>query len=268
MEIKTILVDDEILAMRLFELECARFEDIRIIAKFESPVKAIAYAEEHDVDMAILDIEMPEMNGIELGKELRKRRKDIILIFITAHTQYAMDVYQIHAPVYLEKPYSYEDLAYALETARLIKKSKIKTTFIRTFGYFDVYAGEQLVYFANKKSKELLAYLVDRQGNSVNNEQAIDILWEEATNDKKYQSKFRRVVKDLRDTLSQYGIGEILIEHPNCRAVDVGTFECDFYQWLEKNDESPCKFNENYMAEYSWAEETIGFLTCCSFGRQ
>ena len=46
MEIKTILVDDEILAMRLFELECARFEDIRIIAKFESPVKAIAYAEE------------------------------------------------------------------------------------------------------------------------------------------------------------------------------------------------------------------------------
>lgn len=119
MEIKTILVDDEILAMRLFELECARFEDIRIIAKFESPVKAIAYAEEHDVDMAILDIEMPEMNGIELGKELRKRRKDIILIFITAHTQYAMDAYQIHAPVYLEKPYSYEDLAYALETARL-----------------------------------------------------------------------------------------------------------------------------------------------------
>ena len=103
MEIKTILVDDEILAMRLFELECARFEDIRIIAKFESPVKAIAYAEEHDVDMAILDIEMPEMNGIELGKELRKRRKDIILIFITAHTQYAMDAYQIHAPVYLEK---------------------------------------------------------------------------------------------------------------------------------------------------------------------
>ena len=106
MEIKTILDDDEILAMRLFELECARFEDLRIIAKFESPVKAIAYAEEHDVDMAILDIEMPEMNGIELGKELRKRRKDIILIFITAHTQYD-GCLSDPCPSLSGKPYSY-----------------------------------------------------------------------------------------------------------------------------------------------------------------
>ena len=122
-----------------------------------------------------------------------------------------------------------------------------------------MYAGEQLVYFANKKSKELLAYLVDRQGNSVNNEQAIDILWEEATNDKKYQSKFRRVVKDLRDTLSQYGIGEILIEHPNCRAVDVGTFECDFYQWLEKNDESPCKSMKIIWRNIAGPRKQLGF---------
>lgn len=68
MKIKTILVDDEILAMKLFELECAEFEDIEILEKFDSPIKAVQYVESHEVDVAVLDIEMPEMNGIELGK--------------------------------------------------------------------------------------------------------------------------------------------------------------------------------------------------------
>lgn len=260
MKIKTILVDDEILAMRLFELECADFEDIEIVASFESPVKAIEYVETHEVDMAVLDIEMPEMNGIELGKALKKRKKDIILIFITAYQQYAMEAYQLRSPVYLEKPYRREDLMYALDMARLMQKGKNKPIFIRTFGYFDVYVNEKLIYFSNKKSKELLAYLVDRRGNSVNNEQAIAILWEEATNEKKYQSKFRRVVKDLRDTLVQYGIGDILIEHPNFRAVNTKLFDCDLYQWLEEYSRFPHDFNGNYMTEYSWAEETLGFL--------
>jgi len=260
MKIKTILVDDEILAMHLFELECADFEDIEIVASFESPVKAIEYVETHEVDMAVLDIEMPEMNGIELGKALKRRKKDIILIFITAYQQYAMEAYQLRSPVYLEKPYSREDLIYALDMARLMQKGKNKPIFIRTFGYFDVYVNEKLIYFSNKKSKELLAYLVDRQGSSVNNEQAITVLWEDATNEKKYQSKFRRVVKDLRDTLVQYGIGDLLIEHPNFRAVNVKLFDCDLYQWLEEYARFPHAFNGNYMMEYSWAEETLGFL--------
>lgn len=260
MKIKTILVDDEILAMCLFKLECSDFEDIDIVASFESPAKAIEYVEENEVDVAVLDIEMPEMNGIELGKELRKLKKDIILIFITAHQQYAMNAYQLHSPVYLEKPYSRNDLIYALDMVRLIQKSKNKPIFIRTFGYFDVYVNKKIVYFSNKKSKELLAYLVDRRGNSVNNEQAIDILWEDASIERRYQSKFRRVVKDLRDTLVQYGIGEILIEHPNFRAVDTKMFDCDLYQWLDEYAQFPHSFNGNYMMEYSWAEETLGFL--------
>jgi len=260
MKIKTILVDDEVLASRLFEMQCRQFEDIEILASFESPTQAIAYVETHEVDMAVLDIEMPEMNGIGLAHQLRRRKKDISLIFITAHRQYAMEAFQLHAPVYLEKPYSDEDLAYALQMARLMQKAKTKPVFMQTFGRFDVYVNEQLLYFSNKKAKELLAYLVDQRGNSVNNMQAIEILWEGATCEKKYQSKFRRVVKDLRDTLAHAGIGDILIERPNFRAVDTGLFDCDLYRWLDEYARIPRSFIGSYMAEYSWAEETLGFL--------
>lgn len=260
MKIKTILVDDEILAMKLFELECAEFEDIEILEKFDSPIKAVQYVESHEVDVAVLDIEMPEMNGIELGKKLKAKKKDIILIFITAHQQYAMNAYQLHSPVYLEKPYSHSDLLYALNMVRLMIKNKNKSIFIRTFGYFDVFINETPIYFSNKKSKELLAYLVDRMGNSVNNEQIINVLWEDACNEDRYQSRFRRVLKDLRDTLDHYNIKEILIERPNFRAVDTKKIDCDLYQWLNESTHKRQGFNGNYMTEYSWAEETLGYL--------
>lgn len=261
---RTILVDDEILAMQFFALECANIPEIEIVATFEAPGPALSYAQNHPVDMAVLDIELPEMNGIELGRLLKQINPNVILIYISAHDEYAMQAYRLHAPVYLEKPYSREDVRYAIHTAKLFQRTQAKPIFVRTFGYFDVYVNEKLVHFPNKKSKELLAYLVDCRGNSVNNEQAITILWEDAVNDNLYQSRLRRVVKDLRDTLRQAGAENMLISRPNSRAVNLHTFDCDYYLYLADKNRDPSMFPGVYMSEYSWAEETLGYLISIS----
>lgn len=257
---RTILVDDEILAMQFFELECANISDIEIVASFETPLAALAYAQSHSVDLAVLDIELPELNGIELGRKLREINPDIILIYISAHDEYAMQAYRLRAPVFLEKPYNRDDVMYAIQTAKLFQSRCRKPVVIRTFGNFDVYVNEKLLHFPNKKSKELLAYLVDRKGASVTNEQAITILWEDAVNDSRYQSKLRRVVKDLRDTLRQAGAEQLLISRPNSRAVDPKAFDCDYYLLLANKSENLSTFPGFYMSEYSWAEETLGYL--------
>ena len=64
---KTILVDDMLLDLQLFELKCADMPDFEIVGKFTDPNEAIEYASGHVVDFALLDIDMPGMNGIELA---------------------------------------------------------------------------------------------------------------------------------------------------------------------------------------------------------
>ncbi len=257
---KTILVDDEILAMEFFQMECQNIEDIEIVGTFESPSEALQYTEKNKVHLAVLDIEMPEIDGIELGKKLREIDPDIILVYISAHDEYAMQAYHLHAPVYLEKPYSREDILFAVATAKKLRKEEPKEVVIRTFGYFDVYVKGKLLYFSNKKSKELFAYLVDRKGGYVSNEQAINILWETAVNDRHYQSKFRRVLKDLRDTLLKEGIDDIVIFKTNARALKTDRVDCDLYDFLDAKHRESTLFDGRYMSEYSWAEDTLGYL--------
>ena len=68
---KTILVDDMLLDLQLFELKCADLPDFEIVGKFTDPNAAIEYASGHVVDFALLDIDMPGMDGIQLAQALR-----------------------------------------------------------------------------------------------------------------------------------------------------------------------------------------------------
>lgn len=77
---KTILIDDEIWAMRQFEVECASVPGIELCGMFESAKKALEYARENLVEFALIDIRMPGMNGIELAKELRALYPKIIIM--------------------------------------------------------------------------------------------------------------------------------------------------------------------------------------------
>lgn len=260
-----IIVDDEKNALELLKMECAGIEDISVAGEFTDPAEALRYAGANRVDIAVLDIEMPEMSGIELGKKLKEIDEDIVLMYISAYDAYAMEAYRLQAPVYIEKPYSRQDIVSAFETVKKLarqpkQQENGKKVFIRTFGYFDVYLDGQLIYFKNKKSKEFLALLVDRRGAEVTNDQAITALWEDSVNNIASQSKLRRVVKDLRDTLSQAGIDYILSSRYNSKAVNPDSFACDYYWLLEGDEKIRQLYAGKYMLEYSWAEETVADL--------
>ena len=131
---KTILVDDEPWAMKQFERECSSIRSIELVGVFDDSLKALDYAKQHAVEFALLDIEMPDMNGIELSKHLKELHPGIIIVFVTAHEEYFSDFLNVQADYYVMKPYTKKDVESVIERAKLLSARFKKRIYMRTFG--------------------------------------------------------------------------------------------------------------------------------------
>lgn len=134
------------------------------------------------------------------------------------------------------------------------EKKKLK---IQTFGNFDVLHPDGTpVRFARKQSKQLLAYLVDRQGYPVTSKDiVIDILEKEPSdlNAVKYVSTLvRRAMKDLEEA----GYPDVIIKETKSVRINTDAVDCDYYHFLDGDITYWKLYHNEYMKEYSWAEET------------
>ena len=205
----------------------------------------------------ILDIEMAGMDGLDLARALREVHPKLIIIFLTGYEHYALDAYRLHSIAYLVKPVDREELAIAVEMAEKLWEKNERSVYIRTFGHFDVFANGELVLFKRAKAKELLALLVDRRGGLVTMEQATMYLWEDQPYDENVKKKYRDATSQLRKTLAEYGVSEILrVVRGGCCVV-VSEFHCDYYALLDGDPEALTQFNGMYMTDYSWGEDTL-----------
>lgn len=254
---RAIIVDDEPLAIERFCRISKNIEQLTIVGKFEETGQALEFAEKEKVDLAILDIEMPEIGGIKLGKELQKLNPGIVLIFVTGYEQYALKAFGIHAAAYLLKPYSLEEVQYAVQTAELLSQRKQHDVFVRTFGSFDVFVDGQPVFFKSSKAKELLALLIDAKGSTVTSGFAISMLWEDKPFDENSQSLYYKAAKSLEKTLKEWEIENIVIKTRYERCINRKEFRCDYYQLLEGKEDTVKAFGGEYMSQYAWAEETL-----------
>lgn len=227
------------------------------LARFMLPSRALKYAESSPVDVAFLDIELGSTNGLILAKQLKDMQPELHIIFVTAHAQYALDAFQLHATGYLMKPVTSEQLRRELTFlyGRHTPQAKVR---VQTFGGFDVFVDQKRLIFGRSKAKELLAYLVDRQGSSVTTGEACAVLWEESGEGKR--SYFRTLVKELRRVLHTAGVEDILIRRYNCFAIDPDRLECDSYRFMRGDPEAVNHYRHDYMPYYSWAEFTVGTL--------
>lgn len=258
---KVILVDDEENNIDAFEMEIEGMAEIEIVGRFQNPWEALSYVSDHEVDLAVLDVEMPELDGIRLGKKIKECRPGIELIYLTAYREYAYDAYQLYAGAYILKPFNRADIEKAFARVKQFAEEKRNGTdnrrvFIQTFGRFEVFLDGKPVEFKSAKAKEFLALLVDRKGGIVTTEEMLTYLWEDKTDTDSSRSLCRKVVQRLHRNLEQYGIGNIVERHTRGRSLKVGSVRCDYYEYLEGKR----SFVGEYMSNYSWAEETLGTI--------
>lgn len=131
---------------------------------------------------------------------------------------------------------------------------------IQTFGNFEVFYAGKPVAFSRAKSKELLAYLIDRRGAAVTTAEACGVIWEDKEYNFSLQRQFQTIVSDLIKSLKRHKCDHIICRKRNCLSVDVSGLECDFYKLLEGDKSAKALYHGEYMSNYSWAELTAGFL--------
>ena len=135
--ITCIIVDDEPLAVKLLESFVAKTPQLQLLASFTDSVEALSFLRDHPVQLAFMDIQMPDMNGMELSHMLPERTK---VIFTTAFKEYAFESYEVSAIDFLLKPIRYNKFIAAVEKAeqwfshQKETPSTPKTMFIRVDG--------------------------------------------------------------------------------------------------------------------------------------
>ena len=135
--ITCIIVDDEPLAVKLLESFVAKTPQLQLLASFTDSVEALSFLRDHSVQLAFMDIQMPDMNGMELSHMLPERTK---VIFTTAFKEYAFESYEVSAIDFLLKPIRYNKFIAAVEKAeqwfshQKETPSTPKTMFIRVDG--------------------------------------------------------------------------------------------------------------------------------------
>jgi len=258
---RAICVDDERLLMEDTAAMCLRLPRITEVKGFTRAGEALAWLENHPVDLALLDIDLPEMSGLALAAEIKRRRPDTAIIFLTGYAQYAVDAFALRASGYLLKPVTEERLRRDVEYALSGKREALTgPVVVRTFGSFDVFADGRSVKFKMAKCKELLAYLVDKQGSSVTRAEVFAALWEDRLYDRKMQKQLDVYIRSLRDTLREYGIGGILEMERGTLRVRPETFTCDAYQFFKGDADAVNAYRGEYMSAYSWASMTESFM--------
>ena len=180
-----LVVDDEYFALELMKralVEVAPGENLYICQDVRG---ALRLAGENIIDVAFLDINMPEMNGIELALELKRIHPKINIIFATGYDTYMKQGIDLRMSGYLLKPIRTDDVRTELENLRNpIEWNREKRIKILTFGNFDVFVDGMPLKFERKQSKEILAYLVDKRGTSATYAELAAMLWEDEEYDR------------------------------------------------------------------------------------
>ena len=250
---RTIIVDDSPVMREFFARVSSDIPDINLVGEFDRAGNAVRYALENPVDLAFLDIEMPGVNGIELALRLRSIRKDMLIVFLTAHEEYLWQFNRIGGDYYLLKPYTRETLEIAMEKIRLMARRQEKRLYIQTFGRFVVMDGDRPVPLTGK-AKEILALVVTRRGKEISNEEIYSTIWEGREYSNEHMSVYYNALGRLRKALKKEGLEDLLITTPRGQMINTNMFDCDYYAWQDRNMRSRDKFEGEFMSEYSWGE--------------
>lgn len=259
---KIICVDDEMSILHNFlndiidknEVDCKFFKDM--------PEKIEAYVKENDVSAAFLDVNMPNINGLELAENLIAINHNIKIVFMTGLNITENDLeksVRANTLGFLYKPYDVDVLSHYLT----VIGNKPRRMRVVTFDSFDCFLSGRIVKFSSKKSKELFALLIAYNGKSLDMTDAISQLWPDMDTTKS-KALYRDAVWRLRKTFNALNFNCVDFERAHLY-LDKTNIDCDYWGYTEGSNND---YRGEFMKNYDWSVPYLNILDKIRLSRQ
>ena len=249
---KTVTLDDESLAVSSLLRQLKKIDPNGSHEGFVKLEDLMDYIHGHRVDIAFVDIDLTSaLNGIDLTRHLSESYPDMNIIIYSGHAEpeYKAEALELYVSGYLVKPVTEEELRQALTKLRV----PVKELRVQCFGHFEVFFGGEAVRFDRKYSKEVFAYLIDKRGAEVPEEELRGIVWSDSEGGDEKRSYIRNIIYDIRKTLVKCGVPkEFITTSKGHYGIDRSMISCDYYDYLDGKDVRAAKLGQ-YMEQYDWA---------------
>lgn len=253
---KVILVDDDRAMLLIMKKMISKIHDIEIVGSFLRTADAYKFLRYNRADAAFVDISMPEESGLDFARKVAVQVNDMAIIFLTAHSGYALEAFEVYAFDYMVKPVSQARLENTLQ--RLKRNflpsyvAKVNASAPKLFAYclggLDIIGvGNKIVQFSSSKSIELLAYLLAKKGRFASKWSVMEDVFRgmPPTNAETY---LNTTVYKLRKALETHGMKSAVISHDESYKIDMNYVYVDFLDF-EIRVSSFLDFNINNQKE-------------------
>lgn len=256
---RILIVDSDVETSRKLEqIVCTVFPNA--VVDLENDVEEGCYLVERKEYSAVLtETKRIDFNGLCFARSVHERSPQTRVIFVTNDPSFAVPAFKTRAVGYLIAPISQDNLREEFVDLGIFGGENHKVE-AKTFGNFELFCDGKIIQFGRAKSKELLAYLIDKNGTTATGSELIVNLWEDKDVDRTTRSMLHNLVSDIKKTLISYGIPELFETKRNAFRVKTEMIVCDYFDLLKGKDDAARKFKGEYMSAYSWAEFTIGKL--------
>lgn len=257
---KVVCVDDEKLALDIMTHLLGKTEQIEVVGSFQKVKTALNFVLDEQVDVVFLDIEMPEINGLELAEKILEKKPHIEIVFVTAYNEYAVEAFELNAIDYLMKPVNLTRLEKTIE--RLSKKTtanpeassenKEKTLHIKLTHNLSFALGDnpfEPLKWRTAKARELFLYLLQNKNTLVHKGTLMEMLWGEEDLDRGYSILYTTVY-NVRKALQTYGENLELQNTNDGYILKLHNVDVDLHTWEKEVTQLPSEITQDSIDDY------------------
>lgn len=235
--LRTVIVEDELLSLNMMKRYVGEHPKYELVGAYSDPLKALRDIPGLEADVLFIDIGMPGLNGLQLAEQVKNEFMQIV--FTTAYREYAVEAFRVEAVDYLLKPITRKSIDSVASKLEKIKKllaiqsieSRAPVMKVQCFGSFQTTnkAGE-IVKWPTKKTEEMFAYFIVKEGQIVNKWIIADMLWPEMDSSRAIHNVYNTIYR-MKKTFEKFSLPLSIRVINEGYVLEVeGEAEVDFYK--------------------------------------